>query len=99
MVSKIFLTLAASVALIGCAAENPIQSTRQKVVSVICTPGEEMCDFCCEKSGGPSSDDCIVQCSDDGTEWLPSVSCGWAQNGRYSSSCLDTPTGAVCEWN
>lgn len=96
------LTVAAGLALMGCVAEDtgqPVQAKRQTLVSVICTPGEQMCDFCCEKSGGPTSDDCIVQCNDEGTGWTTIADCGWAQGRFFTDSCRDTKTGPVCTPN
>lgn len=96
-----FLTVAAGLALVGCGVEVPVQPVHAKpqgLVSV-CTPGEQTCDFCCEKSGGPSSNDCIVQCNDDGTGWATIADCGWAQGRFYTDSCRDTTTGPVCMSN
>jgi hypothetical protein len=65
-----------------------------------CTPGYQSCDIACTYSGGPSSDDCIVQCNAAGNGYTPVANCGWAQNSVYSASCRDLPPNrAVCEWN
>jgi len=72
MLKQMFVTAAAGLALVGCVADGPVQpvqAKRQGLVSVICTPGEQRCDFSCENRGGPSSDDCIVQCNEEGTGW------------------------------
>ena len=99
MLKKMLLAVAAALALVGCVAESPIQPVHAKgqaLVSVTCTPGEQMCDFCCSISGGPSSDDCIVQCNDEGTGWETLANCGWAQGRFFMDSCVDTKTGPVC---
>jgi hypothetical protein len=57
-----------------------------------CIPNSTRCDFACGFGGGQTSDDCIVQCSPDGSTWLPAQNCGWAQNGQSSSSCQDSVT-------
>lgn len=102
MLKQMFVTAAAGLALVGCVADGPVQpvqAKRQGLVSVICTPGEQRCDFSCENRGGPSSDDCIVQCNEEGTGWTTIADCGWAQGRFFSYSCLDTTTGPVCTPN
>jgi hypothetical protein len=66
---------------------------------LLCTPGSQMCDYACYYVGGPSTNDCIVQCNATGTGWIKIQDCGWAQNLPYSSSCYETQPYPVCEWN
>ncbi|MEZ4358549.1 MAG: hypothetical protein R3B48_00095 [Kofleriaceae bacterium] len=63
-----------------------------------CTPGAQLCDWGCGYVGGPSTDDCIVQCNSAGTGYFLVENCGWAQNFPYSSSCLESQP-PVCKWN
>ena len=80
------------------AADITLRTSQSQLTT--CTPGYKSCDFSCYYSGGPSSDDCIVQCNPAGNGYLPVQSCGWAQNSVYSSSCLDLPpSNAICKWN
>jgi hypothetical protein len=83
----------------GDAGTSSDPATSEAESALTCTPGAEMCDFCCELSGGPSSNDCIVRCNSTGTGWVPAQDCGWAQNATYSSSCLDATPHPICKWN
>ena len=99
MLKKTLFAAAAGLALVGCVAEDParsVQARSQGLVHVICTPGEQKCDFCCQESGGPSSNDCIIQCNDEGTGWATLADCGWAQGRFFTDSCVDTTTGPSC---
>jgi vibriolysin len=63
----------------------------------VCTPGATRCDYACSFGGGMSSDDCVVTCRADGSGWVNSANCGWAQNGTSSESCSQlTSTTATC---
>jgi hypothetical protein len=97
------MILTVALALAACATEGASggaePATSEQESALTCTPGAEVCDFCCEISGGPSSNDCIVRCNSAGTAWVKAQDCGWAQNATYSSSCLDASPHAVCQWN
>lgn len=100
MIKTLFLTCAAGLALAGCVNEDAIKTSPQEAaVTVICTPFSETCDYGCYAQGGPSTNDCIVQCNAEGTAWNTIVDCGWAQNFPFSSSCLDSQPHPVCENN
>jgi hypothetical protein len=78
---------------------NRSRILREFLARTRCTPSSTRCDFACGFGNGQSSDDCIVQCSADGSTWLPFENCGWAQNGTSSASCQDSATApphAVC---
>jgi hypothetical protein len=64
-----------------------------------CTPGQKTCDYGCYAQGGPTTNDCIVQCNAAGDGWITLQDCGWAQNLPFSSSCLDSQPNPICQNN
>jgi hypothetical protein len=100
MTHAIALSIVAAMAVMGCAASDPpprdVAATEQ---AVTCTPGYETCDYACYYNGGPTTDDCIIQCNATGTGWITIQSCGYAQNLPYSSSCLDSQPHPICQNN
>lgn len=96
---QLFLIAAASLAVEACASEPVATSEAEQGLRRICTPGQETCDYGCFYQGGPSTDDCIIQCNAYGTAWVTQVDCGYAQNGLTSASCLDSQPHPVCENN
>lgn len=95
------LSLSAGATVAACATDDvpaePAVSTLDSEIS--CTPGFETCDYGCFYDGGPSSDDCIIQCNAAGNGWNTLANCGWAQNGTTSASCLASQPHAVCQNN
>lgn len=103
-ISQIIMGVVAALTVASCAAEAPQSSsddvaTSQTDQAVTCTPGAQMCDYGCFYQGGPSSSDCIVQCSADGKRWSTITDCGWAENWPYSASCLNSQPTPRCENN
>ena len=99
LTQTLLFSAVAAVAVVACSTEAPVQSSTEEAITVVCTPGDETCDFGCFYDGGPSSDDCIIRCNASGTGWDTLFNCGWAQNGRTSASCLDKEPHPVCENN
>jgi hypothetical protein len=103
-ITHLLMVLTVSLALTACSAEDPVgtggdPATSAQESALLCTPGSQMCDYACYYVGGPSTNDCIVQCNTTGTAWVKIQDCGWAQNLPYSSSCYETQPYPVCEWN
>ncbi len=72
---------------------NRSRILREHLTRPRCSPGATRCDPQCTKGGGPPTDTCIVQCSGDGSAWLPSSDCGPAA----SHVCVNvTTTSALC---
>jgi hypothetical protein len=106
MVNQRLLPFAILAALLtGCmtpedpATTEATESTESELGYRVCTPGQQMCDFGCFYVGGPSTDDCIVQCNATGSGWSNVENCGYAQNFPFSASCRDAQPRPVCEWN
>ena len=101
--SRIVLALAlcAGATVAACVTDDvpaePGTSTLESAIS--CTPGFETCDVGCFYDGGPSTDDCIIQCNAAGNGWITLASCGWAQNFPFSASCLPSQPHPVCQNN
>ncbi len=94
------LVLAVVLAAVGCTTTDaPPVETSTAESALVCTPGDETCDWGCGWVGGPSTNDCIVRCNSTGTAWIKVQDCGWAQNFPYSSSCLDSRPHPVCQNN
>jgi hypothetical protein len=94
------LTLATGLALAGCATDEPAQSTAEaQAITVVCTPGQQTCDYGCYYAGLPSTDDCIIQCNAAGNGWINLTDCGYAQNWPTSASCLNSQPYPICQNN
>jgi hypothetical protein len=95
------VVLMMALAVGACSAGAPTETATSEaaVLTQICTPNDETCDFGCFFDGGPSTDDCIIRCNATGTAWQTLQNCGWAQNGLTSASCLDKEPHPVCENN
>jgi hypothetical protein len=100
MTRKLAMSIVALVGFVGCAAEPaPARDLATTEQAVTCTPGYETCDVGCYYDGGPSTDDCIIQCNATGTGWITLENCGYAQNFPYSASCLNSQPHPICQNN
>jgi hypothetical protein len=84
----------------GCAVDDSATATSSAAATtVVCTPGAQTCDVGCFYQGGPSTDDCIIQCNAAGNGWMTLTDCGYAQEFPFSASCLNSQPQPICKYN